>query len=222
MTQIRHPYAAGLLSDFLNMPCCLADGSTPELVAPSPGEVCVALGTGPGISFERLSNAVGADGFVYGVEPAKKMLRQAEQRTVGMANVELLNGLFETIELEDGIADWVVSNCSLVHAQDKARVWQEIFRILKPGGRFAVSDLFSETPLPALRDKRKAASACLSDLMTREEYLYTLDNLDFRDVTIVEESAPYPAVYLGRNIRLASFLLTGIRSGDILSEEYWD
>ena len=222
MPQARHPYTARLVSDFLKMPCCLADGSTPELATPAQGEICVVLGTGPGISFDNLSTAVGADGFVYGIEPSKSELRRAERRTRDMTNIELLQGLFETIELENGIADWVVSNCSLVHAQDKTRVWNEIFRVLKPGGRFAVSDLFAESPLPALRDKRKAASACLSDLLTREEYLYTLDTLDFRNVTIVEESPPYPAVYLGRNINLASFLLTGTRAIEEIPEEYWD
>jgi arsenite methyltransferase len=197
----------------LQKPCCLLNGNTADIGEPQAGEVCVDLGSGQGETVVMLARAVGNTGFVYGVDISKEMLRQSQWRaeTFGVKNVELIHSIFEDIELGNGLADLVVSNCSITLAQERRRVWNEIHRILKPGGRFIVSDVFSEETVPRMRLNPVKVEIYWCELMTKEEYLSTVEQAGFEYITIIEESIPYPVVYMGKEILLSSFMAAGQR-----------
>ena len=110
-----------------------------------PGEVCVDLGSGRGTDVIRLAEEVGAEGFVYGIDISDGMLTKAEAtaRKLGVSNVKFIKTDLQNLLLNDKSVDLVISNCTINHAPDKQRVWNEIARILKKGGRFVVSDIYS-------------------------------------------------------------------------------
>lgn len=199
-------------SGLADKPCCLSCGGAADIGSACPGEVCVDLGSGHGADVLKLARIVGPEGFVYGVDTSKGMLRRARSTAekMGVTNVDFIHGIFEDIDLEDQVADLVISNCSINHAEDKPRVWSEVFRILKPGGRFAVSDIYSEEPVPEkYRRDPEAVAECWAGAVTKEIYLETLDQTGFVDILIVEESAPYDK----GKVRVASFTAAGRRPG---------
>ena len=98
----------------------------------------------------------------------------------------------EQIKLGDNTANLVISNCTINHASDKQAVWNEVFRILKKGGRFIVSDIYSSSPVPEeYRNDPVAISECWAGSVTSDEYLEQLTTAGFTSVKILEESAPY-------------------------------
>jgi ubiquinone/menaquinone biosynthesis C-methylase UbiE len=98
----------------------------------------------------------------------------------------------EKIDLTDETADLVISNCTINHAADKNAVWREVFRILKNGGRFVVSDIYATSPIPEIyRNDPTAVAECWAGSVTRNEYLTTLQNQGFTGIEIIEESKPY-------------------------------
>jgi arsenite methyltransferase len=112
----------------------------------------------------------------------------------------------EAIALEEGIADFVISNCTINHAQNKAAVWGEIFRILKGGGRFVVSDIYSIERVPEeYRNDPVAVAECWAGAVQREEYLRTVLDAGFEQIEIIEESTPYEK----GKVQVASFTLAG-------------
>jgi arsenite methyltransferase len=191
-------------------PCCLSCGGAADLSGARAGEICVDLGSGQGGDVLKLAAIVGERGFVYGVDTSKGMIRRARRTAdkMGVKNVEFVHALFEDIQLEDGVADLVISNCSINHAEDKPGVWAEIYRILKPGGRFVVSDIYSAEPVPEeYRTDPEAVAECWAGAVTKEIYLSTLDNTGFADISIIEESAPYDK----GKIVVSSFTVAGTR-----------
>ncbi len=92
----------------------------------------------------RLADAVGEKGFVYGIDVSEGMLKKAEAlvRKLEVSNVDFIKSDLEKIPLRDGTADLVISNCTINHAKNKQAVWNEIFRVLKEGGRFVISDIY--------------------------------------------------------------------------------
>ena len=122
------------------------------------------------------------------------MLQKARNTAdrLGIINVEFINSSLEKINLADGISDLVISNCTINHSTDKQTVWNEIFRILKNGGRFIVSDIYSTEPIPEeYRSDPVAVSECWAGSVTRDEYLEQLRKAGFSSVRVIEESAPY-------------------------------
>ncbi|HEY3388711.1 MAG TPA: methyltransferase domain-containing protein [Prolixibacteraceae bacterium] len=174
--------------------CCLSCGGAINYAKPKPGEVCVDLGSGRGTDVLRMADEVGNSGFVYGIDISEGMLEKARQNATKFAvkNVRFVQCELEQIELEDGIADLVISNCTINHAADKEAVWSEVFRILKKGGRFVVSDIYATTPIPeAYRNDPVAVAECWAGAITRDEYLDTLKKKGFTGIEIIEESKPY-------------------------------
>ena len=174
--------------------CCLSCGGAIDYALPKTGEVCVDLGSGRGTDVLRMADEVGETGFVYGIDISEGMLEKARQNALkfDIRNVSFLSCELEKIELADGIADLVLSNCTINHASDKEAVWGEIYRILKRGGRFVVSDIYSTSPIPEdLRNDPVAVAECWAGAVTREEYLGTLGKKGFTEVNIIEESKPY-------------------------------
>jgi len=175
-----------------------------------PGEVCVDLGSGRGNDVLRLADEVGKEGFAYGIDISDGMLEKASKRaaSLGLENVKFIKSELESLPLPDDKADLLISNCTINHAQDKQLVWKEIFRILKPGGRFVVSDIYSieQVPEEYATDPR-AVAECWAGAVTKVAYLKTVANAGFTDLRILEESLPYQK----KKIEVASFTLYGIK-----------
>jgi len=181
-------------SDLAKTECCLSCGGAINYAKPQSGEVCVDLGSGRGTDVLRMSDEVGDTGFVYGIDISEGMLEKARHNAAKfeIMNVRFLQCELEKIELADGIADLVISNCTINHAADKQAVWSEVYRILKKGGRFVVSDIYSTSHIPEeYRSDPVAVAECWAGAITREEYLSTLEKEGFTGIEIIEESKPY-------------------------------
>jgi len=190
--------------------CCLSCGGAVSAANPQPGEVCVDLGSGRGADVLRLAEAVGPSGHAYGVDVAEAMRDKARRTAekLGIANATFLASSFDRIALPDAVADWIVSNCALNHAADKPAVWREIARILKPGGRFVVSDIYAVADVPAVyRDDPEAVAECWAGAVRKDEYLAHIALAGLAEVRILEESKPYEK----GKVTVASFTLTGKR-----------
>jgi arsenite methyltransferase len=174
--------------------CCLSCGGAINYSKAISGEVCVDLGSGRGTDVLRLAETVGTDGFVYGIDISEGMLRKSAETAsrLGVKNVQFVNCPLESVSLDNEIADLVVSNCTINHASDKQAVWNEIYRILKKGGRFVISDIYSMEQVPEeYRNDPVAISECWAGSVTRDEYLRQLETAGFKTLTIHEESDPY-------------------------------
>jgi len=192
--------------------CCLSCGGAVNYAEASRGEVCVDLGSGRGTDVIRLSDKVGADGCVYGIDITEGMILKAREtaRRLGVTNVEFIKSGLEKIDLESGIADLVISNCTINHSSDKQMVWNEIYRILKEGGRFVVSDIYSMQPVPLeFRNDPDAIAECWAGAVTRPAYLKHLYIAGFSNINIIEESKPYDK----GKIVVASWTIAGKKSG---------
>jgi arsenite methyltransferase len=174
--------------------CCLSCGGAIDLSEPKPGETCIDLGCGKGTDLIRLRESVGEYGRVIGIDIAEGMIAKA-QRTVdkfGYTNVSVVRSELEHLLVPDQVADLVISNCTINHASDKRAVWREIFRVMRKGGRFVVSDIYSTEPVPAEYANDPAAVAeCWAGAIPREEYLTILRESGFKNISVLEESKPY-------------------------------
>ncbi len=181
-------------SELAETTCCLSCGGAINYSDAFQGEVCVDLGSGRGTDAIRLSEIVGNEGHVYGIDISDGMIRKAMSTAekLGINNVTFLRSSLEKIELEDKTADVVISNCTINHASDKQAVWNEIFRILKKGGRFIVSDIYAVEPIAEeYRNDPVAISECWAGSVTKDEYLVQLHMAGFSSIRIIEESEPY-------------------------------
>jgi arsenite methyltransferase len=181
-------------SQLAEQECCLSCGGAIDFSHPKEGEVCVDLGCGKGTDLIRLRETVGKNGFVYGVDISEGMLAKAKRNIdkFGYTNVALVHSELENIQIDRSVADLVISNCTINHAQNKRAVWSEIHRVLKKGGRFVVSDICSTEPVPPeYANDPIAVSECWAGAITKEEYLQILAETGFKDISIVEESKPY-------------------------------
>jgi MoaA/NifB/PqqE/SkfB family radical SAM enzyme/SAM-dependent methyltransferase len=161
----------------------------------SPGEVVVDLGSGAGLECFIASRLVGPAGQVLGVDMTDDMLASAEQarpavaRSLGYSNVSFLKGLLESLPLPDDRADAVISNCVINLSPEKLRVFAEIRRVLKPGGRVVISDIVSEHPLPAeIRFNPRLRGECIAGALTERKLLQTLEKLGFEGVEVVAKT----------------------------------
>jgi len=188
--------------------CCLSCGGAINYAEPQKGELCVDLGSGRGTDVLRMADSVGETGFVYGIDISDGMLEKARRNAqkFGVTNVSFVKSELEKLDLPDRIADLVISNCTLNHATDKQAVWNEIYRILKKGGRFVISDIFSTSHIAdEYRNDPVAVAECWAGAVTRPEYMQHLSNAGFASVEILEESAPYAK----GNAEVCSFTIAG-------------
>jgi arsenite methyltransferase len=154
----------------------LSCGNPTAIASLKPGEVAVDLGSGGGFDCFIAGPKVGATGRVIGVDMTPEMVTKARRNIAsyaaqtGLANVEFRLGEIENLPLADASADVVISNCVLNLSPDKPRVWQEVARVLKPGGRVAVSDLALLQPLPEpVRQDVEALIGCVAGAVLVEE-----------------------------------------------------
>jgi len=163
----------------------LGCGNPTALAEIQPGETVLDLGCGGGIDVLLAARRVGPTGKAYGLDMTDEMLALAEEnkRKSGLANVEFLKGDIERIPLPDGSIDVVISNCVINLAADKDRVFGEIFRVLKPGGRLAVADIVTCGEIPdAVRHKLEMWLGCLAGALEESDYLARLGRAGFVDV----------------------------------------
>lgn len=174
--------------------CCLSCGGAFDLSQPQVGETCIDLGCGKGADLIRLREAVGDQGLVIGIDVSEGMLTKAAKQIekFGYTNVKLVRSELEQLPVAGGIANLVISNCTINHASNKRAVWSEIKRVLKKGGRFVVSDIYATEPVPGeYANDPMAVAECWAGAITKEEYLSILTETGFKGITIVEESKPY-------------------------------
>ena len=165
----------------------LGCGNPTALAELHPGEVVLDLGSGGGIDVLLSARRVGPAGKAYGLDMTDEMLSLARenQRKAGVDNVEFLRGEIEAIPLPDDSVDVIISNCVINLSTDKGRVLQEAFRVLKPGGRFAVSDVVvrGEVP-PDVRRSMELWVGCVAGALTEQEYHQRLWEAGFREIGI--------------------------------------
>ena len=194
--------------------CCLSCGSAVNFSEPSRGEICVDLGSGRGTDVFRMAEQVGETGFVYGIDISDGMIEKSRKNAekFNIKNVAFVKSGLEKIDLPGSVADLVISNCTINHATDKQSVWNEIFRILKSGGRFVVSDIYSTSPVPeTYKNDPVAISECWAGSVTRGEYMKQLENAGFGSVDVLEESLPYAK----GQIKVVSWTLSAKKPAEI-------
>jgi arsenite methyltransferase len=177
----------------------LGCGNPTALIDLRPGEVVLDLGSGGGIDVLLSARRVGPTGKAYGLDMTDEMLALARRNVAeaGVRNVEFLKGQIEEIPLPDSSVDVVISNCVINLSTDKRRVLREAFRVLKPGGRFAVSDVVVDGPVPSeLRRQVELWVGCIAGAMDRSDYQEGLRDAGFDDVSI-EPTRFYAAEDLG-------------------------
>ncbi|MBS1712782.1 MAG: arsenite methyltransferase [Armatimonadetes bacterium] len=165
----------------------LGCGNPTALAQLSPGETVLDLGSGGGIDVLLSAKRVGPTGFAYGLDMTDEMLELAERNKAeaGAENVTFLKGHIEEIPLPDASVDVIISNCVINLSADKDQVLREAFRVLKPGGRFAVSDVVVESELPeAVRKDMEMYVGCVSGALEHDEYLSKLTAAGFVDAGI--------------------------------------
>ena len=166
----------------------LGCGNPVALAGIEPGETVLDLGSGAGLDAFLAAARVGPSGRVIGVDLTPEMVETARRNAEegGYANVEFRLGDIESLPVEDASVDLVISNCVLNLVPDKAAAFREIVRVLKPGGRIAVSDIVLDGPLPeSLQGSEDGYCSCISGAIGREEYLAKLAAAGLRDVHVV-------------------------------------
>jgi SAM-dependent methyltransferase len=165
---------------------------TPTVVAAlQPGETVLDLGSGAGMDVFLAAQAVGPQGRVIGVDMTPDMIARARANAAkaGYTNVEFRLGEIEALPIADGTIDVVISNCVINLVPDKARVFAEIYRVLRPGGRFAIADMVTFGPVPAaLRRDLALWAGCIAGAMDRTAYLDIIRRAGFTDVHVATET----------------------------------
>lgn len=198
-------------SNLAESSCCLSCGGALDKSEASKGDVCIDLGSGRGTDALRLAEIVGEEGFVYGLDLSDGMIKKARKTAerMGVKNIQFIQTDLSEIPLEDKSVDIIISNCVLNHVANKQQIWNEIYRVLKKGGTFTVSDIFSSASVPVEYANDPAAVAeCWAGSVTKEVYLDTLAKAGFSELTIIEESEPYAK----GKIDVSSFTITGTRT----------
>jgi len=165
----------------------LGCGNPTALAALEPGQTVLDLGSGGGIDVLLSAKRVGPTGKVYGLDMTDEMLAAARenQRRAGVSNVEFLKGTIESIPLPDNSVDVIISNCVINLSVDKDAVFREAFRVLKPGGRFAVSDVVVRGEVEdEIRRNMELWVGCVAGALEEANYVKRLVTAGFTDVSV--------------------------------------
>ena len=165
----------------------LGCGNPTSLARLSPGDIVLDLGSGGGIDVVLSAKRVGATGKAYGLDMTDEMLALAKEnkRKAGIENVEFLKGEIENIPLPDNSVDVIISNCVINLSADKDRVLREAFRVLKPGGRFAVSDVVTRGEmLTEIRQSVLAWVGCIAGALEENDYRNKLVDAGFTQIEV--------------------------------------
>lgn len=177
----------------------LGCGDPLSLAHLNPGETVLDLGSGVGVEAILASRLVGENGYVYGIDMTEEMITTAEEnlRRSGASNVEFIKADIEAIPLPDASIDVILSNCVVNLVSDKSRALREAFRVLKPGGRLAISDMVWLTPPPNwVTEHSELWNSCIGGALTVDQYRDTLLDAGFSEVCVNTQRV-YDASVLG-------------------------
>lgn len=180
----------------------LGCGNPINAAAIQPGEIVLDLGSGGGLDCFLAARRVGSTGKVIGVDMTKEMLERAKENSnqLGFKNVEFREGYLENLPVEDLSVDVIISNCVINLSPDKPQVFREIFRVLKPGGRLAVSDIVTNGELPEkIRNNMEAWGSCVAGALDMQDYSNGLIKAGFEDVKV------QPKTYTGELLHVIPF-----------------
>jgi SAM-dependent methyltransferase len=178
-------------TDISDLPATVTDvafgcGNPTAISALRPGETVLDLGSGGGIDCFLAAKMVGAEGRVIGVDMTPEMIALANRNRekVGATNVEFRHGTIESLPVEAGTVDVIISNCVINLSPDKDQVFREAFRVLRPGGRLQVSDIVWTKPVPAaVREDMEQWAGCIGGALEEADYLAKIRAAGFSDVT---------------------------------------
>ncbi len=158
------------------------------------GDVVLDLGSGAGLDLLIAAEKVGASGKVIGIDMTDEMIEQARRNIerAGVTTIDVRKGLIEDMPVDAGSVDWVISNCVINLSPDKPKVFSEIARVLKPGGKFAVSDIVAERIPEAIRSVEGFYNMCVGGAISEAAYVKGLEDAGLADVK-VEERLVYDA-----------------------------
>lgn len=188
----------------------LGCGNPVALAVIKEGDVVLDLGSGAGVDAFLASNKVGESGRVIGVDMTPEMVERAKvnARNNGYRNVEFRQGEIEHLPVESSSVDVIISNCVINLSTDKAKVFQEAFRVLKPGGSLVVSDIALLEELPDyLGSSLEAYIRCIAGAIRKDEYLDAIKRAGFEEITVVGESH-FPAELIAEQPMLKEVVAT--------------
>jgi SAM-dependent methyltransferase len=165
----------------------LGCGNPTAMANLKPGEVVLDIGSGGGIDAFLAAQRVGPEGRVIGVDMTPAMLQRARRAAEqgGYANVSFRHGLAEALPSDDASVDVIISNCVINLTEDKAKVFAEAFRVLRPGGRLEVNDMvFGSAVLPSMRVSATGWSECISGALPEAEYVDLVRQAGFGDIRV--------------------------------------
>ena len=172
--------------------CGLGCGNPVAIASLKEGEIVLDLGSGPGMDCFLAAQRVGAKGRIIGVDMTLEMIEKARENAErgGYENVEFRLGEIENLPVADSSVDVVISNCVINLSPDKKRVFQEVYRVLKPGGRIMISDIVLTKELPeAVAASIDAYIGCIAGAVVHDVYLESMRSSGFDDITVIEETA---------------------------------
>lgn len=155
-----------------------------------PGEKVLDLGCGRGGETIQAAELISSSGFAWGIDITSVMIKAAKDQAsaAGVDNVDFIQASFEQIPFADGNIDALISNCAINHVTDKLTVYREIYRVLRPGGRFVISDIMTNEPLPqTIKEDSEAIAACFGGAITVKEYEKILDVAGFHEIEVFKE-----------------------------------
>lgn len=152
----------------------------------APGDVVLDLGCGAGIDLLIAAAKVGPTGLVIGVDMTDAMIARARANiaAAGLVNIEVRKGIIEELPVADGSVDWVISNCAINLSPEESRVFAEIARVLKPGGRMRVADVVAEVLPDWIRHSDVLYDSCIAGAITEEDYVAGLRDAGLSDVSV--------------------------------------
>lgn len=153
-----------------------------------PGQTVLDLGSGAGLDLMLAADRVGPSGNVIGVDMTQEMVDKARDNVAGAGyrNIDVRLGMIEELPIEDNSVDWVISNCVINLSPHKARVFNEVARVLKPGGQFSISDIVVEELPDFVRANAALYSACVAGAISEQEYLCGLRNAGLNEAEVSE------------------------------------
>ena len=189
----------------------LGCGIPTEFAKIKTGDTVLDLGSGAGNDAFVARSIVGENGKVVGVDMTEAMIAKANENKhkLGYQNVEFLLGDIEALPLNDATIDVAISNCVMNLVPDKNKAYNEVYRVLKPGGHFSISDIVLSGDLPqSIRDVAEMYAGCVSGALLKEDYIAAIKNAGFRNIAIVKE----------RKLDLSDELLLQYVTPDALAE----
>jgi arsenite methyltransferase len=162
-------------------------GDPITLASLQPGQTVLDLGSGAGLDCFFAAKKVGERGKVIGVDMTPEMIERARSsaQRLNIQNVEFRQGYLEELPVENNTIDVIISNCVINLAPDKSKVFAEAFRVLKPGGKFAVSDIVTDGPLPdSIKQSLSAWAGCVAGAVESQDYINMMEAIGFTNISI--------------------------------------